>query len=52
MGSGQSGIIHVSMRVKDALEYLACMRGKASRRRVGHIMKQWHLEEVAHMRLE
>ncbi|MDI3509098.1 MAG: type transport system ATP-binding protein [Clostridiales bacterium] len=47
----QSAIMHVSMNVKDALEYLACMRGKASRRRVGHIMKQWHLEEVAYMRL-
>jgi len=47
----QSGIMHVSMRVKDALEYLACMRGRASRRRVGQIMKQWHLEEAAHIRL-
>jgi len=44
----QSNIMSVSMKVGEAMEYLASMRGTPARRRVKPLMEDWRLKELAH----
>lgn len=47
----QSNIMSVPMKVGEAMEYLASMRGTPARRRVEPLMEEWRLKELTHQPL-